>query len=299
MSLQRFIATHREELLRRTRGKLARRSAPHTGAELEHGVPVLFFLSRLARALDDVQRRAGPPREATEPDPATNEAIARSARLHGQDLSKLGFTIEQVVAEYGEVCQAVTELALELDATVTSGEFHTLDRCLDDAIAEAVTSWNDRAHPAASPRAALVQTASGGMVEAERETVLVVDRDPHVRRLVQQFVSEAYTVEFLDDGRSALDRVRRSPPSALVTEILIPQLDGLALCRLVKADPGTRHVPILVFSTLAANDRARRSGADAFLAKPLEKRRLVASLRGLTNPRAAGASPLREEQGAA
>ncbi len=113
------------------------------------------------------------------------------------------------------------------------------------------------------------------------DSVLVADRDPHIRRLVHQFLGDAYVVEFADDGYSALDRVRVSAPSAVVTEILIPRLDGLALCRSLKGDPVTHRVPILVISMLEATERARLSGADAFLAKPLEKTTFVASVRGL------------------
>jgi two-component system cell cycle response regulator DivK len=124
--------------------------------------------------------------------------------------------------------------------------------------------------------------AGGGV---SRNTVLVADRDPHVRRLVERFLGDAYAVEFADDGYSALDRVRASAPSAVITEILIPRLDGLALCRSLKGDPVTQRVPILVISMLAANERARQSGADAFLQKPFEKTSLVASVRGLIEPK--------------
>jgi two-component system cell cycle response regulator DivK len=132
-------------------------------------------------------------------------------------------------------------------------------------------------------------------------SVYVVDRDPHVRRLMKTFLASTYAVEFFDDGYAALDRVRQSAPAALITEILIPRLDGLALCRLLKGDPVTHHVPIVVMSMLAATSRARESGADAFVGKPLEKTRLMAALRNLTdNGRhgaAAAAAP--EELGAA
>jgi two-component system response regulator MprA len=140
-------------------------------------------------------------------------------------------------------------------------------------------------------RIGLAVAAAKSTVPAGRETLFVVDLDPHVRRLLQQFVRDAYAVEFFDDGYSALDTARRCPPAALVTEILIPRLDGLALCRLLKADPITESVPILVLSILAANDRARRAGADAFLEKPLDKVRVVASLRGLTAPMARAVAP--------
>jgi signal transduction histidine kinase len=56
-------------------------------------------------------------------------------------LLRLGFTVDQVVHAYGNICQAVTELALELHAPITTDEFHTLNRCLDDAIAGAVSEY--------------------------------------------------------------------------------------------------------------------------------------------------------------
>jgi CheY-like chemotaxis protein len=105
-------------------------------------------------------------------------------------------------------------------------------------------------------------------------------------------------VEFLDDGYAALDRVRRSPPAALVAEIMIPRLDGLALCRLLKGDSSTAHVPVLLLSVLAASARAREAGAEAFLAKPLEKESFVTSMLGLMDQgNRRGALP-RQERGA-
>jgi CheY-like chemotaxis protein len=144
---------------------------------------------------------------------------------------------------------------------------------------------------------AVAETAQN-VDEAEGEKLFVVDQDPHVRRLVRQFVGDAFVVECFDDGYSALDRVRRSAPSALITEILIPGLDGLALCRLLKGDPVTEILPILVSSMLAAEERVRRSGADAFLEKPLEKRALVASLRGLTRSKGRRGGHSLEQEGA-
>jgi len=132
---------------------------------------------------------------------------------------------------------------------------------------------------------------SGSAVALQR--VFVVDRDVNVRRLLLHFIGRAYIVEFLDDGYAALDRARASPPAAVVAEIMIPRLDGLALCRLLKGDSSTAHVPVLLFSVLAANERARQAGADAFLAKPLEKESFIASLlamieRGALPPRERG-----------
>jgi hypothetical protein len=67
--------------------------------------------------------------------------IGRSAAQHGRALQAIGFTAAQVIHDYGDVCQAITELADELDAPITADEFRTLNRCLDEAMAEAVSEF--------------------------------------------------------------------------------------------------------------------------------------------------------------
>jgi two-component system, cell cycle response regulator len=100
--------------------------------------------------------------------------------------------------------------------------------------------------------------------------ILIAERDQQVRKLQQHFLSEAgFVVEFADDGLSALERARLHLPALVVTEILIPKLDGLSLCRRLREDPLTREVPVLVFSILAAQVRASEAGASSFLRKPL------------------------------
>src|SRR5258707_10493391 len=59
---------------------------------------------------------------------------------HGHDLLVQGFTVSQVVHDYGDVCQSVTDLAIETNAPIATDDFRTLNRCLDDAIAGAVTA---------------------------------------------------------------------------------------------------------------------------------------------------------------
>jgi len=67
--------------------------------------------------------------------------VGETATLHGRDLHEQGFTLEQVVRDYGDVCQAVTNLAVETGAPITVDEFRTFNRCLDNAIAGAVTEY--------------------------------------------------------------------------------------------------------------------------------------------------------------
>jgi two-component system response regulator MprA len=118
--------------------------------------------------------------------------------------------------------------------------------------------------------------------------ILVVDRDPHVRELEAHFLSQAgYSVGFAHDGEDALEQIRKAVPDIVITEILVPTLDGLALCRQLKANPLTRDVAVLVFSILSARDRAREAGADAFLLKPLTEHALVNTVRQLLEARSA------------
>jgi hypothetical protein len=140
MKLEQFLRENRGELIQRTRAKVASRSSPPCDAtELERGVPL--FLSQLSATLEAEgtgTRDDDGPRAKS----AADSLIEESATVHGRGLLDFGFSIEQVVHDYGDICQAVTELAEERGATLTTGEFHTLNRCLDNAIAGAVSSWS-------------------------------------------------------------------------------------------------------------------------------------------------------------
>jgi two-component system response regulator MprA len=116
--------------------------------------------------------------------------------------------------------------------------------------------------------------------------ILVVERDPHVRALESYLLNEAgFTVEFAVDGAAALERARDLKPEIIISEVLVPKIDGLALCRAVRGDAQLRDVVVLIFSILAVEARAREAGADAFLRKPLAERRLVDTVRELLSVR--------------
>jgi signal transduction histidine kinase len=126
--LHELIAANRDVIISRTRESVRSRSWPSVGTgELEHGVPL--FLTQLSETLR---------LEATSaPFPA--DSIGATAARHGGDLLRSGLTLSQVVHDYGDICQAITAIAVEQKAPISVEEFHTLNRCLDTAIAEAVT----------------------------------------------------------------------------------------------------------------------------------------------------------------
>jgi signal transduction histidine kinase len=149
-----FLVNNRDELIARCKQKVAlrpRRAA--TEEQLANGVPL--FLDQLARTLlaeeanDDVHsaKISGP----SGGDSAALSEMGLSAAEHGKQLLKLDYSVDQVVHDYGDVCQAITELAFERDAPFSIDEFKTLNRCLDNAIADAVTAFS-REHDAALVR---------------------------------------------------------------------------------------------------------------------------------------------------
>lgn len=124
--LHEFITRNREEIIRRCCVKVAARTFPApTPDEMAHGVPV--FLDQLTDALRGDRTASG--------------EIVRTAVHHGHELLLKGFTISQVVQDYGDVCQAITELAVETSAPIDADEFRMLNACLDNAIAGAVTEF--------------------------------------------------------------------------------------------------------------------------------------------------------------
>jgi signal transduction histidine kinase len=125
--LHEFLTMYRGAIIARARHKATARAWPPAGAELANGVPA--FLTQLTETL----------RWESTPTPFSADAIGATAAHHGGELLDLGFTVSQVVHHYGDVCQAVTELAVEQNAPVSTPDFHVLNRCLDLAIAEAVT----------------------------------------------------------------------------------------------------------------------------------------------------------------
>jgi signal transduction histidine kinase len=140
-----FLANNRDELTAMCKAKVLKR--PHRSAsdeQLSNGIPL--FLDQLIRTLiaegagiDDVAVLLSGPSGG---DTLALSEIGVTAAAHGKALLALGFTVEQVVHDYGDLCQAITELAYQRDAPFQVEEFRTLNRCLDNAIADAVSEFS-------------------------------------------------------------------------------------------------------------------------------------------------------------
>jgi signal transduction histidine kinase len=135
--LQEFIAANRDKIIERARRRVSERSAPKsTDTNLEHGVPIL-----LTQIVDALARVGSVPALHLVGTVGGKTEITNTAALHGEELLRNGLTVGQVVNGYGDVCQVVTDLASEANVLISTQEFHAFNKCLDQAIAGAVTAY--------------------------------------------------------------------------------------------------------------------------------------------------------------
>ena len=177
-----FLSNNRDELIGRCKAKVAQRPRRAATAEqLANGVPL--FLEQLTKTLAaEVQGDVGESLRisgAAGGDATALSEIGVSAAAHGRRLLELGFTVDQVVHDYGDLCQAITDLAVERDAPFSVDEFRTLNRCLDNAIADAVTEFSAQRDATVARR----QSAE----EQERLGVLVHELRNHLHTAALAF----------------------------------------------------------------------------------------------------------------
>ena len=108
-----------------------------------------------------------------------------------------------------------------------------------------------------------------------RPLLLIAERDPFMRDALKRALEERFDLEFVDDGVTVLERAKARSPDLIILEVLLPMMDGFQVCRQLKSDPATRHIPVLFFTLLLAEERAAQAGGDGFLLKPLRQEALL------------------------
>ena len=115
--------------------------------------------------------------------------------------------------------------------------------------------------------------------------VLVVEDDPDISELVARYLEKAgYTATRVSSGRDALDAVRAKAPELIVLDVMLPHVDGLEVCRLLRANDHTASIPIIMLTARAEESErivGLEMGADDYLAKPFSPNELVARVRAL------------------
>ena len=109
--------------------------------------------------------------------------------------------------------------------------------------------------------------------------VLIVDDNPDMRDYIGRLLRARWDVETATDGRAALDAIRRRKPDLVLTDVMMPVLDGFGLLREIRLDPQLRHLPVVMLSARAGEQTrvdGLESGADDYLTKPFSARELMA-----------------------
>lgn len=101
--------------------------------------------------------------------------------------------------------------------------------------------------------------------------ILVVDDDPNIRSLLKQELTEAgYIVRLAEDGRKALALIREEIPGLIILDVMMPEMNGFDVAAVLKNDPATMDVPIIILSVVEDKDRGFRLGVDRYLTKPID-----------------------------
>ena len=141
--LHQFLTLHRDELIDRCRAKVGLRLSPSaTAATLQYGIP--RFIAQLIGTLAAEKTSASLlSRKISGADGGQTAAsgIGTAAAEHGRESLQQGFTVDQVVHDYGDLCQSIMDLAFDRQQAIDVDEFRTLHRCLDDGIADAVREF--------------------------------------------------------------------------------------------------------------------------------------------------------------
>jgi two-component system alkaline phosphatase synthesis response regulator PhoP len=124
--------------------------------------------------------------------------------------------------------------------------------------------------------------------------ILVIEDDPDIAELVARYLErDGYLVELVASGREGLDRIAAKPPALVILDVMLPEVDGLEICRLVRGNEKTAAVPIIMLTARAEESErivGLEVGADDYIAKPFSPNELVARVRALLRRTQRGAS---------
>ncbi|MFO0549406.1 MAG: ATP-binding protein [Polyangiaceae bacterium] len=173
---------------------------------------------------------------------------------------------------------------------------------------EIVEEWTNRREPGGTVIRALLSEAAnwqegaplaelGATPDAAR--VLVVDDNSDLRNYIASLLGRHWRVETAADGEAALERIRRAPPDLVLSDVMMPRLDGVGLVRAVRAAAETRHLPVILLSARAGEEavvQGLEAGADDYLVKPFSARELVTRVRACLETARSRTSALRASE---
>ena len=116
-----------------------------------------------------------------------------------------------------------------------------------------------------------------------KKKILIVEDDPTLLKLESVLLaSRGYEVECVGDGQTALDTVATMKPDLLLLDIMLPGIDGLEVCRQIKANEATCHIPVIMLTAKKSNEdlvKGEQAGADGYLTKPFRSAMIIKAIK--------------------
>jgi len=219
---------------------------------------------QLARVFERFYRVQGARSRSHEGSGIGLSLVQELAKLHGGSVSVVSApgrgTTFTVSVPKGKAHLPAESIGASADAGVTGNAA---------IFAEEAQRWLAPGHGPATPAAG-------------RGRVLLVDDNADLRLYMSQILESHYQVETAVDGQEALQRALESPPDLVLSDVMMPRLDGLGLLRGLRADPRTRNLPIILLSARAGEEASIEgldAGADDYLTKPFSTRELLVRVR--------------------
>lgn len=116
----------------------------------------------------------------------------------------------------------------------------------------------------------------------EKKKIVVADDEPNLRLLVRATLSKEYVVLEAVDGKQVIELVRNEKPNLILLDVMMPQVNGLEVCRILKADPATSHISVVMLTASGGEEEKKRGkevGADGYILKPFRPPELLSKVK--------------------
>jgi DNA-binding response OmpR family regulator len=123
------------------------------------------------------------------------------------------------------------------------------------------------------------------MMGPNQKNILIVDDEKDFANALKlRFKNEGYDVDIAIDGKEALDKVNSSAPDLIILDLMLPKIDGLKLCRMIKFDERYKKIPVVMLTARSQDSDqvlGQQVGADAYFVKPVENKELLSKVKEL------------------
>lgn len=133
-----------------------------------------------------------------------------------------------------------------------------------------------------------LEEAASSVTESDRPTILVVDDNSDLREFIGTLLQGEYRIIKASDGKEALDKATRELPDLVVSDVMMPVMDGLVLCKALKGQFSTSHIPVILLTAKSLEEQRAEgydSGADAYISKPFSEKVLLSRIGNLLKSR--------------